>query len=238
MRLCTIVSGSSGNCTYVDLGGQGILVDAGLSGKRLQQGLSTMNLPNPSAILITHEHSDHIAGAGVLARRFNIPIYATPLTWRYFLRHKKLGLLKEEQVKHIVPGEPVMLGGAKVTAFDVLHDASQPVGYTFESENKKIALATDLGKATDTVLSFLQYVVHLIGQHLRLVFEECTCVFVVRGHLIRMRDAAAKFQSGFGHEQITDGSSNDRPCNDIRPGMWTVSLYIRVCVHFPSPFNF
>jgi len=156
MRLCTIVSGSSGNCTYIGFGGQGLLVDAGLSGKRLQQGLSHMDLPNPSAILITHEHSDHIAGAGVLARRFNIPIYATPLTWRYFLRHKKLGLLQEEQIMNIIPGEPIMIGNTKVTAFDVPHDASQPVGYTFEDGDKKIALATDLGKATDTVLTYLR----------------------------------------------------------------------------------
>ena len=156
MRLCTIVSGSSGNCTYVGLGGQGLLVDAGLSGKRLQHGLSTMSLPAPTAILITHEHSDHIAGAGVLARRFNIPVYATPLTWRYFLRHKKLGLLKEEQVKHIIPGEPIVIGDAKITAFDVPHDASQPVGYTFEEGDKKFALATDLGKATESVLQHLR----------------------------------------------------------------------------------
>jgi len=137
------------------MGSEGVLIDAGLSGKRLQQGLAQMNLPTPSAILITHEHSDHIAGAGVLARRFNIPVYATPLTWRYFLRHKKLGPLKEEHVKHIIPGEPVMVGGAKVTAFDVPHDASQPVGYTFENQDKKIALATDLGQTTDTVLDYL-----------------------------------------------------------------------------------
>jgi len=156
MRLCTIVSGSSGNCAYVGLGGEHLLVDAGLSGKRAQQGLSQLDLPNPTAILITHEHSDHIAGAGVLARRFGIPVYATPLTWRYFLRHKKLGPLNENQVKHITPGQPMMIGSAKVTAFDVPHDASQPVGYTFESEGNKLAMATDLGKATDTVLEYLR----------------------------------------------------------------------------------
>jgi len=155
-RFCTVVSGSSGNCAYAGIGGEHLLIDAGLSGKRLMQGLSQLDIQKPSAIFITHEHSDHIAGAGIIARRFSIPIYATPLTWRYFLRHKKLGPLQEEQVKHITPGQPLMIGGAKITAFDVPHDASQPVGYTLEAEGSKIALVTDLGKPTDTVLEHLR----------------------------------------------------------------------------------
>ena len=156
IRFCTIVSGSSGNCAYAGLGGEHFLIDAGLSGKRLQQGLSQLNIPKPSAIFLTHEHSDHIAGAGVVARRFGIPIYATPLTWRYFLRHKRLGPLEENQMKRITAGQPIKLGGATITAFDVPHDASQPVGYTFEAEGSKIAYATDLGKPTDTVLEHLR----------------------------------------------------------------------------------
>ncbi|MCL2379025.1 MAG: MBL fold metallo-hydrolase [Defluviitaleaceae bacterium] len=156
IRFCTIVSGSSGNCAYAELLGQHLIIDAGLSGKRLMQGLSQLNVSKPTAILLTHEHSDHIAGAGVIARRFDIPIYATPLTWRYFLRHKKLGPLKEEQVRHIIPGQPVMIGQAKITAFDVPHDASQPVGYTLEAAGVKIAYTTDLGSPTATVAEHLR----------------------------------------------------------------------------------
>ena len=155
IRFCTIVSGSSGNCAYVGIGSEHLLIDAGISGKRCQHGLAQLNIPKPTAILITHEHSDHIAGAGILARRFGIPVYATPLTWRYFLRHKKLGPINESQVQHITPGQPIMIGDATVTAFDVPHDATQPVGYTFEAGGKKIAMATDLGKVTDTVLEYL-----------------------------------------------------------------------------------
>ena len=156
IRFATIVSGSSGNCTYVGLPGEHLLVDAGLSGKRLKQGLTQLNIPDPSAIFITHEHSDHIAGAGVIARRCGIPIYATPNTWRYFFRHKKLGPLREEQVRHITPGQPIIIGGATITAFDVPHDASQPVGYTFEMGGAKLALATDLGRPTETVLEHMR----------------------------------------------------------------------------------
>jgi len=156
IRFSTIVSGSSGNCAYVGVGDEHFLVDAGLSGKRIQEGLKNLNVPAPTAIFITHEHSDHIQAAGVLARRFGIPVYATPLTWRYFLRHGKLGALAENQVRHILPGEATRIGSAVVTAFDVSHDASQPVGYTFEAGGKKLAMTTDLGKATETVVSHMR----------------------------------------------------------------------------------
>jgi len=191
MRLCTIVSGSSGNCTYVGNPNQGFLIDAGLSGKRIQAGLATMKLPSPHAILITHEHSDHISGAGVMARRFNIPIYATPLTWRYFLRHNKLGPLNDMQIKHITPGEPITIGCITVTAFDVSHDALQPVGYTFEADGKKIAVATDLGQPTDTVLSHM---------------EGATALLIESNHDIEMlekgsyhRDLKARVRGPRGH---------------------------------------
>ena len=158
----TIASGSSGNCTYVGLGGHHFLVDAGISGKRIEHALQEMklNAGDLSGIFITHEHSDHITGAGVLARRFNIPIYATPLTWRYFLRHNAIGSTKafsKDMIKHIEPGTSINVDNISVTAFDVSHDASQPVGYTFEikpegaSSIKKFAIATDLGHVTETV---------------------------------------------------------------------------------------
>lgn len=155
-RFCTVISGSSGNCSYAGMADEHFIIDAGISGKRLMQGLSQLNVDKPTAIFITHEHGDHIAGAGVIARRFGIPIYAAPLTWRYFLRHKKLGPITEEQVKYITPGQPLMIGQAKVTAFDVPHDATQPVGYTFEAAGVKIAYATDLGNATETVVEHLK----------------------------------------------------------------------------------
>src|SRR5215469_5355507 len=90
----------------------------------------------------------------------------------------------------------------------------------------------------NTVLCFVQDVVHTVGHHLRLLFEECTCVFDVAGHLIRMCNTPAKSSSGFCHEQITESSSNYRAGNDIRPGTWTVCFYIHVCVHFPLPSIF
>ena len=160
MRFRTIASGSSGNAYYLGMAGHHFLIDAGVSGKKIQHALYEMNINSLSGIFITHEHRDHITGAGVLARRFKANLYAAPLTWRYFLRHGVLGKLEEEQIKFIEPGRPVVIGHAEISAFDVPHDASQPVGYTFccgsTGEVEKMAFATDLGHVTDTVKKHLK----------------------------------------------------------------------------------
>ena len=162
MQVCTIASGSSGNSTYVGIGGEHFLVDAGISGKRIEHCLQGLNIRNLSGIFITHEHRDHITGAGVMARRFKVEIYATPFTWRYFLRHGSIGELDEKQIKVIEPEKPIKIGGAVVSAFDIPHDAAQPVGYSFTAfdsalgRTEKTAVATDLGYATDIVREHLK----------------------------------------------------------------------------------
>jgi len=156
MEFCTIASGSSGNSVCVGLGGQHFLVDAGVSGKRIEHALFQMNVRSVKGIFITHEHRDHIAGAGVMARRFKLKIYATPLTWRCFSRYGSIGEIDADQIKIIEPNKPLNIDGVIVTPFDISHDACQPVGYTFEFAGGKIAIATDLGCATDTVRSNLK----------------------------------------------------------------------------------
>jgi phosphoribosyl 1,2-cyclic phosphodiesterase len=165
LRFCPVASGSSGNCIYVGGGEANFLVDAGISGKRIEEGLSALagSVPRIDALFITHEHTDHISGAGVMARRYKIPVYATPLTWRYLLRHKTIGPLDESLAKVIAPGETVSIGGISVTAFEIPHDASQPVGYTFAAGGRKAAIATDIGHITDTVRA------HLIDAHILLL---------------------------------------------------------------------
>ena len=165
IEFCTIASGSSGNSACVGIGGQYFLVDAGISGKRIEHALFNMNVRQLGGIFITHEHRDHIVGAGIMARRFKLNLYATPLTWQYFSTYKSLGELNMEQIKIVEPGKPFIVNGVTVTAFDIPHDAAQPVGYTFEAAGKKIATATDLGYATDIVKA------HLKGAHVLLL--EC-----------------------------------------------------------------
>ena len=156
MKFCTIASGSSGNCAYANIGEQHFLIDAGISGKRIENALFEMNVHNLNGIFITHEHRDHILGAGVMARRFKLKIYATPLTWRFFATHRSLGALDANQIKVIAPNKPIDINGVTITAFSTMHDAIQPVGYTFEHNYKKIAVTTDLGCATDIVKEHLR----------------------------------------------------------------------------------
>jgi phosphoribosyl 1,2-cyclic phosphodiesterase len=126
-------------------------VDAGLSGKRIEQYLSHFAIKYINGIFITHEHSDHIGGAGVMSRKLGIPIYATPKTWRYLNRHETIGPIKDNLKKVIEPEVPMTLKDIKVTAFDIPHDASQPVGYTFVCNEYKVSVATDIGHVTDTI---------------------------------------------------------------------------------------
>ena len=98
MDLCSIASGSSGNCIYVGSDNTGVLIDGGISGKRIEQGLRNIDraVPELDAILVTHEHSDHIQGLGVLARRYHLPIYATRGTWEAVRRNSCVGDIPEE----------------------------------------------------------------------------------------------------------------------------------------------
>jgi len=167
MKFCSIASGSSGNAYYVGVGDDHFLFDAGVSGKYIEHSLYDINVRKISGIFITHEHRDHAKGAGIFARKFNTSIYATPLTWRYFLENNVLGKIPEEQKKIIEPEKPITIGNAVITAFEIPHDAAQPVGYTIETKTEdhlqKIAFATDLGYVTDTVLK------HIKGANLLLI---------------------------------------------------------------------
>ena len=156
MRFCPVASGSSGNCVYIGSKETHLLVDAGLSGKRIEAALGSMDVPKLSGILVTHEHSDHAAGVGIMSRRYNLPIYATPNTWRFFNRHGTIGKVDESLKKTIVPNEKVIIGDIEVVPFELPHDASQPVGYSLRCGEFKAAVATDMGYVTDTVRAMLR----------------------------------------------------------------------------------
>ncbi len=148
MRVCAIASGSSGNCVYVGHGGTQLLVDAGVSGKRIEQALFSLGTAAEalSGILITHEHSDHIQGIGVLARRYGIPLYGTAETLCGMLKGRtNIGHIPEELLHEVVPGDRLWFDGMTVLPFSTSHDAGNPVCYTFEADGCKAALVTDLG---------------------------------------------------------------------------------------------
>ncbi|MDO4490278.1 MAG: MBL fold metallo-hydrolase [Lachnospiraceae bacterium] len=147
MKLCSIASGSSGNCIFAGTEKTGILIDAGISGKRIEAGLNTIDRKTADidGIFVTHEHIDHIAGLGVIARRYGIPIYTTPGTYQAVLNTKSVGKMPEGLFHAVQPDTEVQVGDLTVHPFRISHDAADPLGYRVEAEGKKAAVATDLG---------------------------------------------------------------------------------------------
>ncbi len=146
----SLISGSSGNATFISDGKTNLLIDCGMSGTKLKEALNSIDvLPeNINALLLTHEHIDHTKGAGVISRRYNIPIYATEGT------HISMdtGKISEENTRIITEGSAFEIGSIGIMPFAIPHDAKQPVGYTFHVNNEKYSLATDIGKMNTNIL--------------------------------------------------------------------------------------
>ncbi len=155
LRFSPLFSGSSGNAIYVGSDDAQILVDAGMSGARVDQELRAVGV-NPAqltAILVTHEHSDHVKGIGILSRKYDLPVFATEGTWAGM--RDRVGPIASKNCRIFEPGQDFFLGSIDVTPFATPHDAGQSVGYTFELFGAKLAIATDLGCVRD---SWLKYV--------------------------------------------------------------------------------
>ena len=154
MRFCPIASGSSGNCIYVGNDRHSLLIDAGISGKRIEAGLGQIDRTGKDidGILITHEHSDHIKGIGILARRYEMPVYMTQGTADALREITSVGKIPNDLIRVIKAGEDFEVGSLRVHPFTVSHDAAEPVGYRIASDGKSCAVATDMGIYTeDTV---------------------------------------------------------------------------------------
>lgn len=156
LRFSPLFSGSSGNAIYVGCDTTHLLVDAGMSGTRVAQALSTIGVApgELSGILVTHEHVDHIRGIGVLSRKHDLPIFATEGTWQGM--HDKIGAIAERNVRIIETESNFHLGEIEIMAFPTPHDAGGPCGYTFEMGAAKFALATDIGCVRE---SWMKYVI-------------------------------------------------------------------------------
>lgn len=151
VRFSVLASGSTGNAFYIESGQDKLLVDAGLSGKQLDRLFQEAGA-NPAqltGILVTHEHSDHIKGLGIIARKYNLPIYANAKTWQAM--EKQLGKLKTDQKFHFEPNTIQTFGSIDVESFSVSHDAADPMFFTFRAAEKKIALVTDLGYVSEHI---------------------------------------------------------------------------------------
>lgn len=147
MRVCSIASGSNGNCIYVGSENTHILIDCGISGKRIEAGLNDIGLTGKdlSAILITHEHSDHIQGLGVISRRYNVPIFTTDGTFKAAKRTSCMKNVDDGLFNEVRANEGFEIGDLKIDPFSTSHDAADPLGFRIGSGKKSFALATDMG---------------------------------------------------------------------------------------------
>lgn len=158
MRLCSIASGSSGNCIYVGSDKTHLLVDTGISKKRIEEGLNSLDVKGDEldGILITHEHVDHIQGLGVFCRKYQIPIYATAGTLAGIKNYKALGKMPEGLYREIKTDEDFLVGDIEVKPFRISHDSNEPSAFRLENSGKSVAVATDLGNYDDYIVQKLR----------------------------------------------------------------------------------
>lgn len=158
LRMMTIASGSSGNCIYVGSEETHILIDAGITRKKIEEGLHSANLSlkDISAVFVTHEHSDHIKGLGVMSRKDNIPVYSTKGTIDGILGTSTLGELNSDLFCPMERESDIVVGDLCIHNFKVSHDANDPVAYTVSCGEKKAGIVTDLGYYDDYIVDNLK----------------------------------------------------------------------------------
>jgi phosphoribosyl 1,2-cyclic phosphodiesterase len=151
LRFSILGSGSTGNAMVVANDEVKVLIDAGLSAKKIDQLLRERDVDanELDAILVTHEHADHIKGLGAVARKFDLPIYANEKTWEEL--NKQIGEIAEDKKRVMDTGMMLELGSLQIQSYGISHDAAEPVGYCFYDGEQKLSLATDLGYMSSKV---------------------------------------------------------------------------------------
>lgn len=155
-KVSMLASGSQGNVTYIETPEHKVLVDAGLSGKKIEGLMAQIgrSLKDVDALFVTHEHSDHIHGVGVLARKYGMDIFANKKTWDAMAG--KIGDVKPEQRQLFEAGKTKLMGDLDIESFAVSHDAADPQFYAFHHANKTFAMLTDTGYVSDRVSGMIR----------------------------------------------------------------------------------
>jgi len=163
MKINTLMSGSSGNAIYIETEQSKVLIDAGQTGKGLAQALWEGCQIQPGeldAIFITHAHRDHIQGAGILSRKYDLPLFATEGTWSEM--SSLIGKVKPHNIHYIGVGEKTEIQDLQLESFPISHDALEPVGFRCSTADKTVGIATDSGVFTARMAQVLDNVDCLI----------------------------------------------------------------------------
>ncbi len=156
LKFCSLYSGSTGNSLLVKNDNTCILVDAGVSGIKIVEALNSINIDisQIQAILVTHEHTDHVKSVGTLSKKYNIPVFANKETWSAMpTESKKVPL---ECQKTFTIDNKFNIGSLEILPFSIPHDATNPCGFNIFGSNKKISIATDIGHITPSIFANLQ----------------------------------------------------------------------------------
>lgn len=156
LNFCSLYSGSSGNSLFVQTENSKILIDAGVSSKKIETALSGLEVDPASidGILITHEHSDHVQGLGTFAKKFNIPVFVNSKTLDGMPKQKEK--LSQNNIKNFEVGEYFEINDLKIKSFSIPHDAANPCGFLINNDSKYIGIATDIGHMTTSILKELE----------------------------------------------------------------------------------
>ncbi|MDO5717812.1 MAG: MBL fold metallo-hydrolase [Tissierellia bacterium] len=153
MKFCSLSSGSSGNSIYIETKKSRFLIDSGLSGKRVGKLLSEIDVSASELdfILVTHEHSDHVQGVGVLSRRYDLPIIANERTW--LAMDQKIGKIDQKNIVVFKSDTDIELRDVDIHPMRIYHDSVEAVGYVIESSKKKLSVLTDTGFVSEEMIS-------------------------------------------------------------------------------------
>jgi len=156
LNFCSLYSGSSGNCYFVESKNTKLLIDAGVSLKKIEEGLKSFNISpsSLSAILVTHEHIDHVQSLGNLSKKYDIPVYSNLETFDSM--PKQTDKISQKNIKLIKPNKQFNINDIEIKSFAIPHDAANPCGYIFKNDNSKICTATDIGHMTNSILKNLE----------------------------------------------------------------------------------
>lgn len=158
MDFFSVASGSSGNCICLGSDQCHVMIDAGISGQRIEEGMNTYDYTTSDmdGVLITHEHSDHIQGLGVIARKYGLPIYATKGTADAILQSSSVGKIDPSLFHVIEAGKTFFIGNLEIYPMSISHDAADPVAYLVSDGRHRVGVVTDLGYYDADIVSHME----------------------------------------------------------------------------------
>lgn len=155
IKFCSLFSGSSGNCLFVNTNHTKILIDSGVSCKKICEGLEAVDasINDIDAILVTHEHSDHVQGLGTVSQKYDIPVYANIETWNAMEKQKNK--INPNNIFTFENDKDFQLNDLTIHPFSTPHDAANPCGFNIHNGTKRLSIATDLGHMNNDLISEL-----------------------------------------------------------------------------------